>query len=337
MMRMSEERKKVLYFVIKAVAFMGIFLVLFTGVSKVFLAKSENVYGYINYRMQEKDSIDVLILGSSHSADGIHARDMDAILAEEYGLQLKSFNMSVTGMRLEQMNFRLKEAVKTQMPKLLVIETFSCAPQSTGTEENLNRWSLDYLPVSKNKMEYIDKHIEEEMKTSFLVPFIKYHSRWKELNAADWEILLPADVLEKSKNCGFTAPDKPDYSGVVDDYFEQDFSNIVEIKELPVNYQEEMAELLALCEEIDCKVLFLSVPYKVQADFYNTELVKYNNYLEKEYVDNENVYIYDMNKETISLGWGYEHMTDEGHVNNQGRSVINRELAKQISLMMEER
>ena len=51
-------------------------------------------------------------------------------------------------------------------------------------------------------------------------------------------------------------------------------------------------------------------------------------------MDNEKVYLYDMNKEIRSLDWGYEHMTDEGHVNNHGRDVINRELAGQISKLI---
>ena len=68
----------------------------------------------------------------------------------------------------------------------------------------------------------------------------------------------------------------------------------------------------------------------MQADFYATELVKYNNYLEKEYVNNEDIYLCDMQKAVQELEWGYEHMTDEGHVNNLGREVINRELAKTI-------
>ena len=215
--------------------------------------------------------------------------------------------------------------------KVLVIETFSCAPQSTGTNENINRWSLDYMPLSSEKLQYIDREIEEKLKTSFIVPFIKYHSRWKELSVEDFAILSPQERAKRSQNQGFEAPDKPDFIGMEDDYFEQDFTLITQQNELPESYQFYMQEILEMCKEINCKILFLSIPYKVQADFYGTELIKYNNYLQEKYVDNSNVYMFDMNKKVHELNWGYHYMTDEGHVNNHGREVINQELAKKIS------
>ena len=324
------QKKEILFFNAKMLIFILVFVVLFAVVNKVFLAKSENLYNYVNFMEQPENSIDVLVLGSSHSMDGIDAKELDGILSEQYGIETKSFNMSVTGMRLEQIAYRFKEAIKTQSPSLLIIETFSCAPQSTGTNESINRWALDYVPLSLEKFQYVKEEIETGLHTSFWVPLIKYHSRWKELNKEDWEILSWEKTWGKSRNQGFVAPEKPEFEGEMDEYFKQDFSLIVEEKALPESYQENMEEIIKLCEEIDCQILFLCIPYKVQADFYADELVKYNNYLEKTYVDKEDIHIYDMQKSVQELGWGYEHMTDEGHVNNHGREVTNQKLAEQI-------
>ena len=333
---MRTEKKQIAFFLVKMLFFVAIFIGLFTVVNKVFLIKNENLYNYINFSNQPEDSVDILVMGSSHSMDGIDAQELDAILLEEYGIIAKSFNMSVTGMRLEQIGYRFKEALKTQEPSVLVIETFSCVPQSTGTNETINRWALDYVPLSREKVQYIGEEIEGKLQTSFLVPFIKYHSRWRELAREDWEILSSEKTWNKSLNQGFIASDKPDFEGTVDDYFEQDFTLITEEKALPENYQEDMREIIEACREIGCKILFLSIPYKIQADFKAEELVKYNNYLEKEYVDNQNVYIYDMQKSVQILQWGYEHMTDEGHVSNLGREVVNEELAGKIKELWEE-
>ena len=327
---MKTQKREIVFFFIKMCIFIAIFLGLFAMLHKVFLAKSDNLYNYINFTKQPEESIDVLVLGSSHSMDGIDARELDNILSEEYEIEAKTFNMSITGMRMEQIGYRFKEALKTQRPSILVIETFSCAPINTGTNESVNRWAVDYVPLNRDKLEYIQVDVEESLQTSFLVPFIKYHSRWKELTEEDWEILSWEKVWNRSQNAGFVAPDKPDFKDEPDEYFEQDFALITEERELPEYYKGIIQEIIESCEEINCKVLFLSIPYKVQADFYATELVKYNNYIVREYVDNECVYMYDMQKTVQELNWGYEHMTDEGHVSNFGREVVNRQLAGMI-------
>ena len=332
----KEERKRILKFLGQAIIFIGIFLLLFTMADKIFLAKNENLYNYKSFMAREKNSIQLLVMGSSHSMDGIEAREVDRILKEEYGRDILSFNMSVTGMRLEQIFYRFQEALKTQSPSLLVIETFSCAPQSTGTEESINRWSLDYVPLSKLKLEYIEKNVEEDLKTSFQLPFIKYHSRWKELTKEDREILSSEKLQEKIKNQGFVAPEKPNFEGEWDDYFSRDFTAFTEQTALPEEYEEYLDAIIKLCKEIDCKILFLSIPYKEQADFTNLELIKYNNYIREQYVDDTRVWMYDMNREINSLNWGYEHMTDEGHVNNRGREVINRKLAEKAAMILGE-
>lgn len=332
---MKEERRNVIKFGCKSLIFILVFLLLFLVIDKIFLAKNENLYNYVNFMDQKKNTIQLLVMGSSHSMDGIEAKEVDRLLKEKYDVDIKSFNMSVTGMRLEQIYYRFQEVLKTQKPSLLIIETFSCAPQSTGTEESINRWSLDYIPISIKKIEYIQNHVEDDLKTSFYLPFIKYHSRWKELTKEDIEILSPELLREKTKNQGFMAPYKPEYEGTEDHYFEQDFGIYTKSKELPQGYDQYMEELISLCKEIECKILFLSIPYKEQADFSNIELIKYNNYIKEKYVDEQWVWLYDMNKEILELDWGYEHMTDEGHVNDHGREIINGQVAEKAATILE--
>lgn len=330
-MNAKNERKQIFFFLVKMIIFIAIFIGIFLGMSKVFLAKNENMYNYINFSNQPKNSIDILVLGSSHSMDGIDAQSLDNILLDKYGISAKTFNMSITGMRMEQMGYRWIEALKTQRPSVLILETFSCSLQGAGTDENINRWTMDYMPISKEKMTYIGEEIEENLQTSFLVPFIKYHSRWRDLTKEDWEILSREKTFDKSINQGFVAPHKPEFEGETDDYFEQDFSKIKEVTALPEAYQDIIEEIIKTCREIDCQILFLCIPYKVQVDVNSIELVKYNNYLEEVYVNNEDIHIYDMQKMTKLLGWGYEHMTDEGHVNDYGREVVNDKLAEKIN------
>lgn len=302
---MTTQKKQVFFFFLKMCIFIAIFLSLFAIIHKVLLVKSDGLYNYINFIRQPENTIDILVLGSSHSKDGIDARELDDILSEEYGIETKTFNMSVNQMRMEQISYRFKEALKTQKPSILIIENYSFSPDDTVSSESIDRWAIDYVPLTGNKIKYIQKNVEKGLQSSFLVPFIKYHSRWNDLSREDWEILFLKKSLHRIQDAGFVAPDKSHVEENMDDFYEQDFSKITAEKELPEKYRKIVLEILEICEEIDCKVLFLSIPYKVQAGFEAAELVKFNNYIVREYVDDENVYMYDMQKKIHELDWGY--------------------------------
>ena len=64
-MEPTGKEKKV--FVIRVVIFFAVFLCLFLVINRVFLYKDNNFYNYVNYMSQPEESIDILVMGSSHS------------------------------------------------------------------------------------------------------------------------------------------------------------------------------------------------------------------------------------------------------------------------------
>lgn len=332
---MELRNKENIVFIIKGLVFTAIFLVMFQVVDKVFLYKDANVYNYVNYMEQEPDSIDVLILGSSHSMDAIHSNLLSEHLQEVYGITAKPFNMSIMGMLIEQIDFRFEKALDTQKPKVLVIETFSFVEMQEEEAEAVRRRCIDCLPFSWGKWNYIERNISENQ-SSFVVPFIKYHSRWSELTVSDFEILKPGFVKEISVNNGFTtlAEEKPDYDSVPDDYFQQDFGKIDEKVAITDKQKRHVEHILEVAREHGIAVLFLSVPYKVQMDFESTELIKRNNFLYEKYVNNEDVFMLDLNKEANDIGWNYDYLSDDGHVNTPGRDKVTKLLAEYIGTNM---
>lgn len=306
------------------------FLCIFVLFSHIFMYKNEGYYNYHNFARIEEDSLDVLILGSSHSMDGIDATVLGELLGEYGGEDWTCFNMSVSGMRIEQILYRYKEVLKTQNPKIVVVETFSYSPSIESEVESIHRRSIDYMPLNRNKAEYIFQYVEED-KASYLIPFIKYHSRWLELEKEDFLCFSPKWRYENSQEAGFHAPNKVPFEGEYTSYFETDFSAIDDTMPISVERYEVTEELIQLAEENGAKVVFLSIPYKVQTDFTNVMAIKTNNYLEQEFSDEESVYVLDMNRMINQLGWGYEYMHDEGHVNNAGREYVHRVLCYFLS------
>lgn len=321
--------KEKFFFIVRAIIFFVVFLCFFLVINRVFLYKDNNFYNYVNYMGQPEESVDVLVMGSSHSIDAIDSMELGAALEEGYGIHASIFNMSITSMRIEQIAYRLQEAVKTQSPKLLVIETFSFAPMELSNDEVVRRYALDYIPLSIEKIKFIYEHVDEG-KSSFLIPFIKYHTRWGELGKDDFSALSRKWLDRTSSSYGIRVGTKPDYEGERDDYFLQDFGSISGQIEIDSRQKESVDSILETAEKNGITVLFLSVPYKIQMNLPSTELIKYNNYIRENYVDGKNVFLFDMNAIMNSLSWGYEYMQDEGHVNDDGREAVMKYLTEYI-------
>lgn len=326
---MESAGKGKFFFVIRVVLFFVVFLCLFLVINRIFLYKDNNFYNYVNYMSQPEESVDILVMGSSHSIDSIDSMELGESLEQEYGIHARIFNMSITSMRVEQIAYRLQEAVKTQSPRLLVIETFSFAPMELSDDEVVRRYALDYIPLSGEKIKFICEHVEEG-KSSFFVPFIKYHTRWGELGEDDFRALSRKWLDNTSSSYGLRVGNKPDYEGEWDDYFLQDFNSISGQIEIDSRQKESVDSILDTAAKNGITVLFLSVPYKVQMNLPSTELIQYNNYIRENYVDGENVLLLDMNAMMNSLGWGYEYMQDEGHVNDAGRKIVMKYLTEYI-------
>lgn len=319
---MKKWTKILLVFVIAAL--LGIALLI---TNKVFLLKDENFYNYHNFTRQEKNTIDILVLGSSHSRNGIDANQLDALLSEQ-NISVKSFNMSVTGLRFEMMAYRLKEVLKKQSPKLLIVETFSAVPIEYSDVDITRRYAIDYMPLTWNKLQYINHYIAAE-KNSYIFPLLRYHSRWKELTLEDFSVLNSNWLDSVSCENGLIAYTEDVVWNKEDDYFTKDFSGITEEMSLEPEVDEALQELLQVAKENQIAVLFVSLPFKVQMGYPSEQLVQNNTYIQNRYCD-ENTKLLDFNRDYGSLQWSFQDMQDEGHMNASGREKIMPILAQFI-------
>lgn len=126
-------------------------------------------------------------MGSSHSSNGINAKQMQQTFAE-HGRMLSVFTYSPSGIWIEQMYYLANELLKHMTPDLIVIETFSFCLIAPEHKEVLVRWAFDPLPLTLNKIKAIQYLVSGEH-WSYYIPFIKYHTRWKELKRNDFRKL----------------------------------------------------------------------------------------------------------------------------------------------------
>lgn len=317
-------KKEFICLIGRLLLFIVIGVLLFITISRIFLEKDS--YGkYRNYLNQDETTI--LILGSSHSAAGINADQLEMLISSDRKASV--FNYSVYGMRIEQMAYFMQEILKNKdsMPKLIIIETYSFLPIADEHKEILARRAFDVFPLTRNKVEAISYLITEEDKWSYYIPFIKYHSRWKDLTDEDFEMLYNSKLWEhegKDNNTIGAGMEEKDH------YFEADTSQITEVEMLNATEIECIEMILAFAEENEINILFTSVPFKTQMGRDSLNQIKINNYISQEYVNDSNVKILDMNRMWQELDFGYQDLLDEGHCNEYGASKVTECIAEYI-------
>lgn len=131
-----------------------------------------------------RDSVDVLFLGSSHC----YCAFAPQILFDDYGIT--GWNLGSSQQSIWLSYYWLREALKTQHPKAVVLEPFYVmTSDGKGGSEPSIHWALDSMRWSKNKLEAIETCREEQKDVSllsFLFPNVRYHERIFDLGPQDY-------------------------------------------------------------------------------------------------------------------------------------------------------
>lgn len=298
----------------KAAAFLLVGVFLFALCEQIFMEKSS----YRKYRAWKRaENVDVLILGNSHADNGLRAQTMSAALSEAAGEEVRVFNYAIFGMRMEQMYFFAKEVFKTHVPDTVIVETYAFCPLADEHRDILARRAFDVFPLSANKVEAINYCVLED-RASYLIPFISYHTRWKELSKEDVALLYDRTLWPEYGSEGVGSEEQCPDPG--DGWFDQ--APPWEERALTPSEEECLERFLDLLEEHGTRLVFVSLPFKQQMGLDSMEAIKINNYLQAHYVNGDTVRLLDMNRLWKELDFTYGDLLDEGHVNRGGADKV---------------
>lgn len=289
--------------IIKIFIFISIFIIFFNIIQEVLIRKDSDYYKQRNIYNLKENSIDMFIIGSSHSNNGFVPKVFDNIL------KLNSFNMGKTGARIEQVEFLLKEYLKNQSPKILLIEGFSFTPIAKEHFKILANWSFDAFNFSLNKVQAIFTTTKEK-RINHIFPIFEYHERWKELKYHDFK----NNRKYKNENKGWGTSNKKIEKQ--DDWFKKDFSKENGIREITESEKIALDNIIKICKEKNINLYIITLPYKYQLGMNAYEMVKVNNYLKKNY--NSDIKFLDLNCEYIKNDTNSFEFIDDGHLNQKG-------------------
>ena len=161
--------------------FLCLVLLLLSNLNRILCVKSPHGVDQARYLyVQPKNKIDVLFLGSSH----VHCNVNTQLLWDEYGMA--AYLMTGAEQPLWNSYYNLKEALKTQKPKLVVLDMFCPSRFYDDFQPGWADENLDGMRISLNKLEAVYTSVQEEQ-SHFFLGFTEYHSRYDQLTTEDFQ------------------------------------------------------------------------------------------------------------------------------------------------------
>lgn len=212
---------------------------------------------YAGFYDVEKDSVDVLFLGSSHGVTAFLPQE----LYNQYGIT--SYNLSCEQQGMVTSYYWLREALRCQSPKAVVLECYFCFPymvdEPLNTEESYTRKALDFMrwsPVKAEAVRTICEIDEKQDVWSYYLPNIRYHTRWEELDRNDY---IYGDMAGHSELKGF-APLYFYLGEKGEDFVPHDTGASDEQAEMAPLMREYLDKIADLCEEKDIPLILTITP-----------------------------------------------------------------------------
>lgn len=310
-------KKKIMIRIVKGILWSVGFLFLFFGVTKVLQpkyyftsdSKSPETEMWNAYYQEPKESLDVLFLGSSHVYNAINP----VTFYKESGL--KGFDLCSSGQDLPTSYFYLKEALRYQKPKYVLMDTFGIFYEAFSDTACYKR-SLDDMRWSHVKIEAIrdwQKTLKKESFLNRIFTIVDYHSRWDSLKQEDFD--ADGSMTNINGYCPYF-----DYLNDIEHIYYHKDAEVPELDEQALSY---FRKILQLCEEKEITFYLCSVP-----DATWTE--KHAKVIEKLAKEHRIPYI-DYNQDDIYQEIGMvdcEDWRDLGHLNSRGAEKFSTYLAK---------
>ena len=253
------------------------------------------------YELPE-NTIEIVFLGSSHS----HRTHIPIVYNDL--LKVDTISMGVNGLTIEHLYYQLVEILKTQNPKIVVMEFFSLYQYNKFDWWTTHK-SYDSMNVSMNKFKAINSSVPIELRMEFFIPIISYHQNWK-------TFLEVFNDVDDNPFYGFIPSyTKVKYHTTNDIVDQKNFSNDeLYISESYLNYVER---ILQLCDENNISIILNISPYIEQYGLTVYDAQKYINGLHDYFGEND-IDVIDFSYNPSNYDIYMDDLHDDGHLNVGG-------------------
>ncbi len=256
----------------------------------------------------EKNTLDVVFFGSSR----IHTAVNPSVLWNEYGIA--SYDFSADEQSLAMTYWYLKEMFRYQRPQVVVINPVINPETRSGTSPH---FSFDFLRSPDLKiLGTLDTTVANEWLEN-IFPILRYHSRWDELTAEDFEYLYSDKNHPLMGFLGYSYPNRQDSTA---------FITTNQVSELDSVSKEQIDRILELCRRYNTQVLFAKAPWSST----EKEQARYNGL--DQYLSDQSIPSLNGNKyiNEIDLDFDFDYI-DIVHMTYSGAEKYSRWLGKYLT------
>lgn len=306
--------------IIKSSALILIIALILSLLNPIFVLKLEHRRKlYQGFYKDTEAPFDVVLLGSSHMHSGINPN----VLWDKYGIT--SFNYGTGGQPINVTYYLLKELLKKHKNPIVVVDLYYLGYIEAYGKSGYIRYVLDSMKTSKNKIDAVINCTPKSYWITYVFPFLRFHTRWKELNKDDFYYDYELNYYSK----GFAATQ--------DMYGQDNKSNpfVSGNADLPPKSKEYLMKIIELSREMGFKLVFINVPYDstvtdASPSFVDDSPRMFNTV--SEIAAENNIPFIDYNKKLDELGFDFKSdMSNADHMNLWGSEKVSTLLGKYLT------
>lgn len=303
--------KKILKYAIGTICFLAILLLAVYIIDTTLQFKYEDgVLTMEDFYQYPENSIDVILLGSSHVGSNIDPTQ----LYSKYGVA--SYVLWGSAQPTWNTYYFLKEALKTQKPRVVVLETYVVAQDNESTGYGTLVKSITGMKTSEDKYNNIEVSDSNSSVTDLMLGLPTYHSRYSELSELDFErYFWNFKIADKSASSwSFVECEPNDISGVID------------TEPLVEKHEIYLKKIIELCKAEGIEVYLYTSPYIVS----DKEQMRFNtiaNIAEDYGIEYEN---YNLNFKQYGLDYATDYADALGHMNDSGIAKTTAYLGERL-------
>lgn len=302
--------------VLRGIIFLIIGFFIFQTLTYIFMPKFVDARNPVKaimheYYNEKPNTIDTIFIGNSEGSRAYSP----VVLWNEYGIT--SFNFGSSYQTIQLAYYKIKEVIKYQHPKVIVLETNSFF--STKSVDETNHVLLDNFKLDDVKLKAVcDNNVKLDSRLSYLFPLLEYHTRWDKLEADDFKEPSKEEYKYLSYKGMPMLIKKIAYTGNKN-YMKAD--NRVE--EIPEQNLEYIEKIINLCKKENIKILMVEVPAPIIWNLAKNETTtEIANKYEIEFID------LNLLQEELQIDWNNDTNDGGSHLNIYGAEKVSRYIGR---------
>lgn len=295
---------------VRLICFIMVFVLLLLSFQKVFSFKyGDGIYPLKLFYEAKENSIDVICFGSSHIFENVNT----GTLWDEYGIA--SFDLCGSIQPLWNTYYYMKEALKTQQPKVMVVDVFGTLQTEEYTDHSRIIKNNYGFKFSMDKVNSVKISSAKENWTEYLLEYPTYHSRYKELYSGDFKEYQGIANEKYWKGFGMNTATEAQTKA-------ENVQNVMEVGEIAPKAEKYLRKIIELSKEEKIPLVLVVAPYVLHEGHQKI----YNRVAQ--IADKEGVPFLNFNFYYDEMGLDFSvDFADNDHLNYRGNIKFTRYLA----------